>query len=62
LKGVEYTQKVHLHKQKTVRIKVFSSDRVKHISWDEWRNLCQAAYSNPDLEQIIRDIEMKNSR
>ncbi len=60
LKGVEYTQQVHLPYIQFVRIKVFSSDRVKHISWENWRSLCRIAYGNPELEKIIRFIENEN--
>lgn len=60
LKGVEYTQQVHLHYKQMVRIKVFSSDRVKHISWEHWKSICQASYGNPELEKVIRFIENEN--
>lgn len=60
LKGVEYSQEVHLNPKQVVRVKVFSSDRVKHISWENWRSLCAAAYKNPELERIIKFIENEN--
>ncbi len=57
LKGVEYTQQVYLHPKKMVRIKVFSSDRVKHISLGDWLKIVHASYSNPDLMAVIQRIE-----
>lgn len=60
LKGVEYTQQIHVDHNQIVRVKVFSSDRVKHISWENWRELCIAASRNPELERIIRFIENEN--
>jgi len=57
LKGVEYTQQVYLHPKQMVRIKVFSSDRMKHISWNDWRQIVHASYSSPHLMDVIRRIE-----
>lgn len=57
LKGVEFTQEVHLHSKSKVRIKVFSSDRIKHISLDNWRKIVRAAYASPELMHIIDEIE-----
>ena len=57
LKGVEYTQQVYLYPKQMVRIKVFSSDRMKHISWDDWRRIVHACYSNPELMDVIQRID-----
>jgi hypothetical protein len=61
LKGVEYNQilTIGLPEQKTQRIhvRVFFSDRVKHVSWENWRKIVTACYSNPDLMDLIQRIE-----
>ena len=61
LKGVEYNQILTVGALNTqpqrIHVKVFSSDRVKHISWENWRKIVRACYSNPDLEHVIRYIE-----
>ena len=61
LKGVEYNQILTVgainEKPQRIHVRVFSSERVKNISWENWRKIVRACYSNPDLEQVIRDIE-----
>jgi hypothetical protein len=60
LKGVEYTQKVYLNHKQMVHIKVFSSDRVKPISWENWRRLFAVCDSHPELQKVLRFIEAEN--
>lgn len=61
LKGVEYNQIVAVGALDTppirFHIKVFSSDRIKHISLDNWRKIVRAAYASPELMHIIDEIE-----
>lgn len=57
LKGVEYNQETHLNSGQKIRIKVFSKNRVKHISWENWMMIKRMCYLNQELEGIIRLIE-----
>ena len=60
LKGVEYNQEQILRDGTRLRVTVYSSDRVKHISWDNWRHLVAAASKDPELMRIIQFIENEN--
>lgn len=61
LKGVEYNQILTIGtfdiKPQRIHVRVFSSDRVKNISWENWRRIVAAAYCNPDLMDVIQRIE-----
>lgn len=64
LKGVEYNQILTLgvfEKPIRIHVKVFSSDRVKYITWENWRKIIDASYSHPALMDIIRKIESEIS-
>lgn len=60
LKGVEYNQILTIgvfdHKPQKIHVRVFSSDRVKHISWENWKKIIHASYSNPELNDLIQKI------
>lgn len=60
LKGVEYNQLQTLRDGTKIRVSVYSSDRVKHISLENWRHLVKAAYNYPELMRIIQYIENEN--
>jgi len=64
LKGVEYNQILTVGSFDAnpvkVHVRVFSSDRIKHITWENWRKLIHACYSNPALMDVIQSIENDN--
>jgi hypothetical protein len=60
LKGVEYNQILTVgaleKKPQRIHIRVFSPDRVKQISWEQWQKIVYASFNNPDLMRVIEDI------
>jgi hypothetical protein len=65
LKGVEFNQILTIgtfeSKPQRIHVRVFSSDRMKHITWDNWRKILYASHNNFDLMQVIQQIESENS-
>lgn len=57
LKGTEFNLIKHLPDGKKIHIKIFSPDKVKHISYENWCHLVAASWSNPELQKIIEFIE-----
>lgn len=57
LKGVEYSNSQYINSDLQVHIKVYSSDRVKYISWENWRKLCAISYNIPLMRDIISEID-----
>lgn len=60
IKGVEYNQIRYLSDGNQIRIKVYSADKIKHISLNNWIKIVHASYSNPALMDLIHEIESGN--
>jgi hypothetical protein len=57
MKGNEYSLYKMISPRIEIRVKVFSSDRVKNISWENWRLLTKFAWEHPELRSLIKKIE-----
>lgn len=64
LKGIEYNQIVTFgaleNKPQRIHIRVFSPDRVKHISWEKWRKFVFLCMQYPELIHTIEEMEKEN--
>lgn len=60
LKGVEFNQILTIglldQKPQRLHIRVFSADRVKHITWDQWKKIVHASFNNRELRNVIEEI------
>ncbi len=56
MKGNEYSLYKMISPRMEIRVKVFSSDRVKNISFENWQELRKISWDNPELRKLIEKI------
>ena len=59
LKGEEFIFQMQLHENLMIKVKVFSPDRVKHISVSDRSRICRERFGNFGLDRVLTDIEAK---
>lgn len=62
LKGIEFNLIQHYGQNAAVRVRVYSKDRKKILSSEQWRNIRQMACSDPALDSYLRAIEANDDR